>query len=98
MGGDPHANGGADARENYVLMNGALNTRLGTKGDHVMVYIVGIHKATLAVEAPKSLENYNGPGVHTLYQRGEAFFRDTFGAQLRKESGEDRVKEATRYI
>ena len=91
------ANGGADAKENYVLMNGALNMKLGTKGDHVMVYVVGIHKANHAVSASKSLKNYSGPEAHTLYQRGEAFFRNHFGAQLRKDS-QDRLKEAARYF
>jgi len=90
------ANGGANATENYVLMNGALNTRLGTKDDHVMVYIVGIHKTLLALEASKALKNYDGPSVYELYQRGEGSFRDTFSAQLRNKG--NRVKEAEGFV
>lgn len=92
------ANNGADARENYVMMNGALNMKLGSKGDHVMAYVVGIHKTLLAVAASKHLNGYDGPEAETLYRKGEAFFRDRFGAQLRNEHTSDRMQEAAKLI
>jgi hypothetical protein len=85
------ANGGANVMENYVLLNGALNLRLGNKGDHIMVYLVGLHKALAAVQASP---DYQGPSASELYQQGSAFFRDQFGAQLRNDSTPERVAEA----
>ena len=96
------ANGGADCRENYVMMNGALNLRLGNKGDHVMVFVVGIHKALAAVEASQVLKGYSGPSARELYNKGDAFFRDNFGAQARdrihSKTDLDRTKEVERLI
>ena len=74
------ANGGANVRENYFMMNGALNRRLGARGDHVMAYLVGLPKTSLAVTASRALNGYEGD-AYALYVEGEAFFRDAFGAQ-----------------
>lgn len=95
------ANGGADARENYIMLNGAFNRRIGKRGDHIMVYLVGIHKALSAVQASIDLNGYKGPSASDLYKNGEAFFRDSFGAQNRLDGIDDvgeRIRKAKSIV
>jgi hypothetical protein len=88
-------NGGADTRDNYLILNHSFNMRIGVKGDHIMVYLAGLQKGSAAVQASVAKRGYSGDDAYTLYKRGETFFRDHFGAQLRDHSPQDRVSEAT---
>eukprot|EP00898_Chlorokybus_atmophyticus_P004194 jgi/Chlat1/4776/Chrsp308S04733 len=87
-------NGGADHTDNYwFAMGRALNIRLGAKHDHVCAYMVGLLATEKAVarsrEAPQKGEArtkaYVGLSASELIRKGEAVFRDTLGAQMRRQ-------------
>ena len=59
--------GGASHPDNYVLLGGRMNKRLGRFGDHFMCYFVGEGKARLAVEASRKYGNDEG----VKYPKGE---------------------------
>ena len=54
------------------MLDRALNLCLGGGGDHIMVYLVGIHKALSGIQASIELENYSRPSTIELYHKGLA--------------------------
>ena len=45
------ANGGADHRDNYMTLSGAMNQLLGKHGDHIMCFLAGQNQCRRAIEA-----------------------------------------------
>jgi len=84
------ANGGADHVDNYhYAQNAAYNRRIGAKADHLNCYFAGKRKTAKAIKASVEHGKYKLSSktieleVAYLYGKGEAAFRDMFGAQTR---------------
>lgn len=87
------AHGGANHHDNYYLLGGKLNRRLGRFGDHIMCYVVGLEKSKRAVEISRALGNstygkYKGRSAEMLFEEGNrSISRALQDAALEREPG-----------
>lgn len=71
------ANGGADHTHIYFIAGGVFNRKAGSKLDHVMAFLAGIHKTGLAVDASALYGSYDKrtqPSAQQLYDAGQRWF------------------------
>ena len=69
------SHGGANHPDNYHLLGGKFNRKMGRNGDHIMCYIVGLEKAAKAVAVSMKYGNtiygkYRGKSAEMLFEEG----------------------------
>jgi hypothetical protein len=74
------ANGGADHTHNYFIAGGDFNKIASNRMDHVMAFLVGIHKANMAVDASAAYGSYDRnrqPSAQQLWEAGLQLFTES---------------------